>query len=175
MNIWDKLQKLECRCVNRSLETLLHCLNVVTLSLFCRYVFGKCSSELAELFLLPHLSGRSTRYSNKLHDFSVTILGCFRYVYVSSFFLRTARLGFSACRMLYHKITCLTLTKVKNEKCFEAALFGKVRDNFRKQWKYQTIEKICSLFWFFFLLLSTIFHKKWRKGEFETYQPIAIF
>ena len=28
---------------------------------------------------------------------------------------------------------------------------------------------------FFFLLLSTIFHKKWRKGEFETYQPIAIF
>ena len=29
-------------------------------------VFGRCSSELAELFLLPYLCGRSTRYSNRL-------------------------------------------------------------------------------------------------------------
>ena len=92
MNIWDKLQKRECRTVNHSFETLPHCLNVATLSLFCRYCFGRCSSELAELFLLPYLSGRSTRYSNRLHDFSVTIVGCFNDVSLSSFFPCTARL-----------------------------------------------------------------------------------
>ena len=47
---------------------------------------------------------------------------------------------------------------MKNKKCFEAALFPKVRYNFCKQWKHQTIAK------------STISHKKWHKDEFETYQ-----
>ena len=93
LNIWDELQKRECRTVNHSIESLPHCLNVATLSLFCRYCFGRCSSELAELFLLPYLCGRrSTRYSNRLHNFSVTILGCFNDVSVSSFFPYTARL-----------------------------------------------------------------------------------
>ena len=92
LNIWDELQTRECRTVNHSFETLPHCLNVATLSLFCRYCFGRCSSELAELFLLPYLSGRFARYSNRLHDFSVTILGCFNDVSVSSFFPCTARL-----------------------------------------------------------------------------------
>ena len=55
-------------------------------------VFGRCSSELAELFLLPYLCGRSTRYSNRLHNFSVTILGSFYDVSVNSFFPYTARL-----------------------------------------------------------------------------------
>ena len=32
-----------------------------------------CSSELAELVPLPYSRGRSTRYSDRLHDFSVTI------------------------------------------------------------------------------------------------------
>ena len=92
MNIWDKLQKRECRTVNHFFETLPHCLNVATLSLFCRYCFGRCSSKLAELFQLPYLSGRSIRYSNRLHDFSVIIVGCFNDVSLSSFFLCTARL-----------------------------------------------------------------------------------
>ena len=92
LNIWDELQKRECRTVNHSFETLPHCLNVATLSLFCRYCFGRCSSELAELFLLPYLCGRSTRYSNRLHNFTVTIFGCFNDVSVSSFFPYTARL-----------------------------------------------------------------------------------
>ena len=35
---------------------------------------------------------RSTHYSNRLHDFSVTIPRCYKDVYVNSFFLRTARL-----------------------------------------------------------------------------------
>ena len=42
--------------------------NVASLSLFYRYYFGRCSSELAELVPLPY-----SRYSNRLHDFSVTI------------------------------------------------------------------------------------------------------
>ena len=34
------------------------------------------SLELTELVPLPHSNGRSTRYSNRLRDFSVTIPGC---------------------------------------------------------------------------------------------------
>ena len=91
MNIWDELQKRECKTVNHSFETLLHYLNVATLSLFCRDCFGRCSSELAELFPLPYLSGRSTPYSNRLHDFSVTILGWFNDVSFRSCFPCTAK------------------------------------------------------------------------------------
>ena len=36
--------------------------------------------------------GRSTRYSDRLHDFSVTIPTCYKDVYVNSFFPHTARL-----------------------------------------------------------------------------------
>ena len=92
LNTWDELQKREYKNVNESFETLPHCLNVATLNLVCRYCFGTFSFELAELFLLSYLIGRSTRYSNRLHDFSVTILGCFNDVSVSSFFPCTARL-----------------------------------------------------------------------------------
>ena len=51
-----------------------------------------CSSELAQLVPLPYSRGRSTRYSDRLHDFSVTIPRCYKDVYVISFFPRTARL-----------------------------------------------------------------------------------
>ena len=56
-----------------SLEPLAHRRNVASLSLFYRYYFGRCSSELVELVPLPYSRGRSTRYSDRLHDFSVTI------------------------------------------------------------------------------------------------------
>ena len=56
------------------------------------YYFGRCSSELAELVPLPYSQGRSTWYSDRLHDFSVTILRCYKDVYVNSFLPRTARL-----------------------------------------------------------------------------------
>ena len=78
LNIWNELQKRECRTVDHYFETVPHCLNVAILSLFCRYAFGRCSSELAELFLLPYLRGRSTRYFNRLHDFSVFPLTYYR-------------------------------------------------------------------------------------------------
>ena len=66
---------------------------MTSLSLFYRYYFGRWSSELAQLVPLPFSRGRSTRYSDRLHDFSVPIPKCYKDVYVNSFFRRTARLG----------------------------------------------------------------------------------
>ena len=77
-------------------EPLAHCRNVVSLtlflpmfhsfpiisgatpgrkelSLFYRYYFRRCSSELAQLVPLLFLEGESTHYSDRLHDFSVTV------------------------------------------------------------------------------------------------------
>ena len=57
LELLDKLQKRICRIVGSSLaaslEPLAHCQNVASLSLFYRYYFGRCFSELAELVLLP--------------------------------------------------------------------------------------------------------------------------
>ena len=96
LKLLDKLQKQICRTVGpslaASLEPLAHRRNVTSLSLFYRYYFGRCSSEPAELVPLPYSRGRSTRYSDRLHDFSVTIPRCYKDVYVNSFFLRTATL-----------------------------------------------------------------------------------
>ena len=77
LELLDKLQKRICRTVDpslaASLEPLAHRQNVASLSLFYRYYFGRCSSELAELVPPPYSCGRSTCYSDKLDDFSVTI------------------------------------------------------------------------------------------------------
>ena len=54
-----------------------HRQNVASLSLFYRYLFGKCSSELAQLVPLSYCQGRYTCYSDRLHDFSVTIPTCY--------------------------------------------------------------------------------------------------
>ena len=96
LELLDKLQKRICRTVDpslaASLEPLAHRRNLASLSLFYRSKFGRCSSELAQLVRLPYSRGRSTRYSDRLHDFSVTIPRCYKDVYVNSFFPRTARL-----------------------------------------------------------------------------------
>ena len=96
LDLLDKLQKRICRIVGASLaaslEPLAHRWNVASLSLFYRYYFGRRSSELAQLVPLPFSRGRSTRYSDRFHDFSVTIPRCYKDVYVSSFFPRTAKL-----------------------------------------------------------------------------------
>ena len=96
LELLDKLQKRICRTIGpslaASLEPLAHRRNVASLTLFYRYDFGRCSSELAQLVPLPYSPGRSTRYSDRLHDFSVTISRCYKDVYVNSFFPRTARL-----------------------------------------------------------------------------------
>ena len=75
-----------------SLESLGHHRNVASLSLFYSFYFGKFLSELAELFPHTYSHGRFMYCSNKLPDFSVTILRSYKHVYVSSFFPHTARI-----------------------------------------------------------------------------------
>ena len=108
LELLDKLRKRICRTVgpslSASLEPLAHHRNVVSLSLFYRYYFGRCSSELAQLVPLPFSRGRSARYSDRLHHFSVTITRCYKDVYVNSFFPRTAILW------NYLRIECFPLT-----------------------------------------------------------------
>ena len=78
LELLDTLQKRIYRTIGpslaASLEPLAHRRKVLSLSLFCRYNFGRCSSELAQLVALPFSRGRSTRYSDRLHDFSVPFL-----------------------------------------------------------------------------------------------------
>ena len=96
LELLDKLQKRKCRTVGPSLasplEPLAHHRNVTSVSLFYRYYFGRCSSELAQLVPLPFSRRRCALYSERLHDFSVIIPRCYKDVYVKSFFPRTARL-----------------------------------------------------------------------------------
>ena len=57
LELLDKQQKQICRTVGSSLaaslEPLANCQYVASLSLFCRYYFGRLSSELTELVPLP--------------------------------------------------------------------------------------------------------------------------
>ena len=96
LELLDKLQTRICRTVGpslaASLELLAHRRNVASLRLFYRYYFGRCSSELVQLVPLPFPRGRSTRYSDRLHDFSNTIPRCYKDVYFNSFFPCTATL-----------------------------------------------------------------------------------
>ena len=108
LELSDKLKKRISRTVGpslvASLEPLAHRQNVASLSLFYRYYFGRCSSELAQLVPLPFSQGRLTRYSNRLYDFSVTIPRCYKDVHVNSFFPQTAKLW------IYLLIECFPLT-----------------------------------------------------------------
>ena len=110
-----KLQKRICISVGPilagSLEALGHCRIVASLSLFYRYYFGRCSYELVKLFELPYSDGRSTCYSNRLHDFSVTFPRCYSEVYVNSFFHCTAKLWNSVpgeCFLLIYDLNIFT-------------------------------------------------------------------
>ena len=104
LELLDKLQKRICRTVGPSLaaflEPLAHCRKCSQL----KYYFGRYSSKLAQLVPLPYSRGRSTCYSDILHDFPVTIPRCYKDVYVNSLFLGTARLWNSL------SIECFPLT-----------------------------------------------------------------
>ena len=110
LELLDKPQKWICRTVNpslaTSLEPLAHCRNVASLSFFYGFYFGRCSSELAQLVLLPFSQLRSTCYSDRLHDSSVTIPRCYNDVYVNIFFSHTARFWNSL------SIECFPLTLI---------------------------------------------------------------
>ena len=106
LELLDKLQKwiyrTVCPSLAASLEPLAHRQNVANLSLFYRYYFGRCSCELAQLVPLPCSRGKSTCYSDRLHDFSVTIPRWYKDVYVNSSFSRTARLWNSLLIECFH-------------------------------------------------------------------------
>ena len=94
LELLDKVLKRICRTVGPSLapslERVAHHRNVA--SLFYRYYSGRCSLEQGQLVPMPYSRGRFTRYSDRLHGFSVTIPRCYKDVYVNSFFPSTARL-----------------------------------------------------------------------------------
>ena len=96
LELLDKPQKQICMTAGPSLasshEPFAHHHNLARLSLFYRYYFGSCYSELAQLVPLSFCGSRSTHYSDRLHDFSVIIPRCYKDVYVKSFFCHTARL-----------------------------------------------------------------------------------
>ena len=108
LKLLDKLQKRICGAVGPSLaatlEPLAYRRNVASLSLLCRYYFGKYSSELAELVPLTYPGERYTCYSDRLQNFSVIIPRCYKDVYAKGFFPRTARLWNSL------SIECFPLT-----------------------------------------------------------------
>ena len=54
---------LEPLALSASLEPLAHRRNVARVSLYCRYYFVRCSSELAEVDPFQYSVGRSTHYS----------------------------------------------------------------------------------------------------------------
>ena len=64
LELLDKPQKGICRTVGPSLAVsfkhLIHRRNVASSSLFFRFYFGRCLSELAQLVPLPYSRGRSS-------------------------------------------------------------------------------------------------------------------
>ena len=74
-----------------SLEHLAHRRNVSSLSLFYRYYFGRCSSDLAQLVLLPYSRGSPLVILVRCMIF-LPLFSDVKDVYVSSFFPRTASL-----------------------------------------------------------------------------------
>ena len=86
------------RSVGLSIRNLLPVLNLSSSSkcsqlksFLLTYYFGRCTSELDEQFLLSPSHNRSTPHSNRLHDFSVTILRCYKNDFDNNFSTRKAR------------------------------------------------------------------------------------
>ena len=74
LNMLDKFWKVVCRTFGPttavSLEALLNCRNITSLSFSYGYFFGRLSFELVPI---PYSCGNSMFYSNRLHDFPVTV------------------------------------------------------------------------------------------------------
>ena len=88
LELLDKLQKWKYRSIGPSLAAYLKSLN------HRRNVFSigiTLVDVQSQLVLLPYFSGRSTRYSDRLHDFSATFPRCYKYLYDNSFFSLTGK------------------------------------------------------------------------------------
>ena len=90
----DRVQKRVVSLVGSrlsfDLQALSHRRDVASLSLFYKYYYGKCSSELADLVPPKHVTVRSTRFSKQLHRHTVNSLRT--KFYQPNFFPRTAAL-----------------------------------------------------------------------------------
>ena len=78
--------------LSSDLQALSHRRDVASLSLFYRYYYGKCSSELADLVPPKLVTVRSTRFSEQMHRHTVNSPVCRTKFYQSSIFPRTAAL-----------------------------------------------------------------------------------
>ena len=87
LGLLDILQKRIYRTVGpslaASLEPLAHHRNLA--SLISQYYFGRCLRELAELVPLLYSPERCTRYTDRFHEFSVTIPRCYKDMSTVSF------------------------------------------------------------------------------------------
>ena len=92
LDIFIKLAKTVFRSVGATraafVEPLAHCRNAAILRLFDRYWFA------AEMVFLSYSRGKSTRYSDRLHDFSFTVHICLKDFYSNTFFPRISRLRY---------------------------------------------------------------------------------
>ena len=90
-NRYEDCQSFTC-CLSWTLGSWLKCSQLKSFLYVLLWYFFRCSSEPAQLFPLPFSQGRSIHCSDRLNDFSVTILRYYKDVYVNSFLPCTARL-----------------------------------------------------------------------------------
>ena len=101
LELLDKLQKQICWTVGpslaTSLEPLAHNRNVVSLSLFYRYYFGRCSFELAQLVPILFLQG----------GLLVILIDCMMFLSPFLDFIRMSMSTVSFLTQLDSRILCL--------------------------------------------------------------------
>ena len=81
----------------------------------------ECLSELPELVPFPYSRGKSTYYSDRLHDFPVTIPKCYKDAHVNSFFPCTVRLWISLpteCFPLAYDLRILVVLSLESTDIF---------------------------------------------------------
>ena len=149
LELLDKLQKWICRTVGpsltASLEPLAHYQNVARLSLF------RCSSELAQLVPFPFSQGKSTCYSDRLHDFSVTIPRCYK----DTFFPRFKRFPvcFNLLVLLFLVTPCLVVNvqsgmewiPIKRKKAYKAIGPNSIPTKILKEFKIKFSELLSDI------------------------------
>ena len=109
----DKLQKQVWRTVGpslaASLKPLVHCQNLISLIIFYRNYFGRCSSDLGQQVPIPYSRGRSTCYSDILLGYSVTIPRFYKDIYAKFFSSNNWTLEFFAHRMFSFDLWSIAL------------------------------------------------------------------
>ena len=99
LKILDKLQARAIRLINdvkltSQLQSLSHRRAVASLSLFYRYYFGACSSELAGCVPPPLMltANRTSRLTTSSHPYTVVVPTCRTAFGKQTFVMRTSRI-----------------------------------------------------------------------------------